>query len=92
MKQKQLMLNMKMLQQRVLMKPIEEEQQTGQLFIPDNIAKNIATGVIVAIGDSKLRVGDRVYYDPRQSSSLRLEGEDYLLVHETQIFAILGNS
>jgi len=84
-------LNVRMFQQRVLLKPMEEPKaQAGKLVVPDTVAKNLGRGKIVAVDEGKLRVGDTVLYDNRQGMPCSLEGGEYVIVHETNILAVLG--
>lgn len=80
-----------MLQQRVLVTPIENDSTVvGHLFIPETVAKNIARGIISAIGEGKLRVGDEIVFDSRQTMPFTFEGKEYLILHESQIIAVLN--
>lgn len=84
-------MNIRMFQQRVLIKQDEPEQCTdGILTIPDSVTKHIGIGHIVAIDEGKLRVGDKVVFDTRQILPFRIEKEDYVILHESQIIAVLS--
>jgi len=84
-------IGVRMLQQRVLLEPLEEPKvQTGNLVVPDTVAKNLGRAKIVSVDEGKLRVGDVVLYDTRQGMTCSLEGEEYVIVHESNVFAVLG--
>lgn len=79
-----------MFQQRVLVKQDESEPASdGGLIIPDSVSKWIGKGSIVAIDEGKLRIGDQVLFDVRQVIPVRLEKEDFVILHESQILAVL---
>lgn len=80
-----------MLQQRVLIaEDVEEATTEGGLFVPEGIARNLGKGTIVAVEESKLRVKDKVLFDKRQALTLKLEGTEYVILHEAQVLAVLG--
>lgn len=80
-----------MLQQRLLIEESPESQTTTSgLFVPDTIAKNLGKGKIVAISESKLRTGDTVIFDRRQAMPVTIEEKAYLILHETQVIAVLS--
>lgn len=86
------MKNIQMLQQRVLLTQLPDEPvSVGKLVVPESVAKNLNRGKIVAVDEGKLRVGDEVWFDNRQALplSLGIDGTDYLIVHESQILAVL---
>lgn len=84
------MKNIQMLQQRVLLTQLPEEPvSVGKLVVPESVAKNLSRGKIAAVDEGKLRVGDEVWFDNRQALPASIEGKDYLIVHESQILAVL---
>jgi chaperonin GroES len=85
------MKNIRMFQQRVLISQDPDEPTThGGLFVPETVAKNIAKGKIQSVDEGKLRVGDQVLFDTRQAIAVKLEGQEFVVVHESQILAVLG--
>ncbi len=90
--------------ERVLIKPIEEEEERkiGSIIIPDTAAKEKPQiGEVVAIGDDVIRenetrkklselvkIGDRVVYAKYGGSEIKIDDEDYLLVSRNDILAI----
>lgn len=77
-----------MLQQKVVIKPLPEEPTTvGKLFVPDTVIKPVSKGIVAYVGEGKLRSGDVVLFDNRQSLPLTILEDEYVVVHETQVFA-----
>ncbi len=87
---------------RVVVKPLEEaEQMRGGLYIPDTAKEKPSQGEIVAVGAGKLSddgtriemdvsVGDKVLYGKYSGTDVTLEGEEYLILRESDILAIVG--
>lgn len=89
-------LNIKPLADRVVVKPAEAEQKTkGGLFIPDTAKEKPQKGEIVAVGNGKkdepltVKVGDTVLYGKYAGTELSIEGQAYLIMRESDIFAIV---
>jgi chaperonin GroES len=87
---------------RVVVKPLDEaEQMRGGLYIPDTAKEKPSQGEVVAVGPGKLsdegtrlemdvKVGDRVLYGKYSGTDVTLEGEEYLILRESDILAIVG--
>ena len=96
------MANIKPLGQRVLVKRIEAETKTaGGLFLPDTAKEKSQEATVVAVGlgrtldDGKrssfdVKVGDRVLISKYGGTEIKLDGEDYLILSENDILAIIG--
>ncbi len=89
-------LNIKPLADRVLVKPQAAETKTASgIIIPDSAKEKPQQGKIVAVGNGTkdepltVKVGDTVLYGKYAGTELRLEGNDYLIMKESDIFAIL---
>lgn len=83
--------NIRMFQQKVLIRELPTPSvQAGKLVVPDTVAKNLGRGKIVAVDEGKLRVGDTILYDNRQAMPCNLEGEEFFILAETSILAVLG--
>ncbi len=83
---------------RVLVKPLEEEEQTeGGLIIPDTAKEEkTSQGTVVRLGtvredDYKFLVkkGDKVFFKKYSPDEIELEGEKYFLIEEEDILAII---
>lgn len=89
-------LNVRPLADRVLVKPEAAEQKTaGGIIIPDTAKEKPMCGVVVAVGCGKkdepmtVKVGDKVLYGKYSGTEISVEGEDYLIMRESDIFAII---
>ncbi|WP_281615637.1 co-chaperone GroES [Flammeovirga sp. SubArs3] len=89
-------VNIKPLADRVLIEPAEAETQTASgLFIPDNAKEKPQRGTVVAVGNGTkdepltVKVGDTVIYGKYSGTELNLDGNDYLMMREADILAIV---
>ena len=96
------MSNIKPLFDRVVIKRMEEEKlSAGGIVIPDSATEKPIKGEVVAVGTGKVldngqvrapqvKVGDKVLFGKYSGTEVKLDGTDYLVVKEDDIFAILG--
>ena len=89
-------VKIKPLADRVLIEPLEAETKTASgIYIPDTAKEKPQQGKVVAVGpgtkDEKLtvKVGDTVLYGKYSGTELKLEGNDYLMMRESDILAII---
>jgi chaperonin GroES len=89
-------VNIKPLADRVLVTPAEAEQKTaGGIIIPDTAKEKPQKGTVVAVGPGKkdepmtVKVGDAVLYGKYAGTELSIEGENYLIMKESDILAII---
>ncbi|MGB0185862.1 MAG: co-chaperone GroES [Flavobacteriaceae bacterium] len=89
-------LNIKPLADRVLVEPMAAETKTASgIIIPDNAKEKPQKGKVVAVGngtkDEKMTVsvGDTVLYGKYSGTELKLDGQDYLIMRESDILAIV---
>ncbi len=89
-------ISIKPLADRVLVEPAEAEQKTaGGIIIPDTAKEKPQKGVVVAVGPGKkdepmtVKVGDVVLYGKYAGTELQLEGNSYLIMKESDIYAIM---
>ncbi len=87
---------------RVVVRPLEEsEQMRGGLYIPDTAKEKPQQGEVVAVGPGKMsdeakrieldvEVGNKVLYGKYSGTEVTVEGEEYLILRESDILAILG--
>jgi len=86
---------------RVAIRPIEEtEQMKGGLYIPDTAKEKPIQGEVIAVGPGRrekgelvpleLKVGDRVVYGKYSGTQVELEGEEIILIKESDVIAKLG--
>ena len=95
-------VNVKPLADRVVVLPLDEdEQMRGSLYIPDTAKEKPQSGKIVAVGAGKLsdegvriepdvEVGQTVLYGKYSGTEVTVEGEEYLILRESDILAVLG--
>jgi chaperonin GroES len=89
-------VNIKPLADRVLVQPAAAEEKTSSgLYIPDSAKEKPQRGTVIAIGAGKkdepltVKVGDTVLYGKYSGTELTVDGGDYLIMRESDIFAIL---
>lgn len=87
----------KPLSDRVLVLPAAAEEKTaGGLFIPDTAKEKPLMGKVVAAGpgtaDVKMEVkeGDMVLYGKYSGTEIHFEGEDYLIMKQSDLLAVVG--
>jgi len=89
------------LQDRVLVKRVEEETKTaGGIIIPDNHAEKPARGKVVSVGPGKrkedgsfitpaLKSGDLILFGKYAGNEVKVEGQEYLIMKEDDIFGVI---
>ncbi len=81
------------LNDRVLVKVLPPEEKTkGGLFLPQTAQEKTQEGLVEAIGDSdqiKVKVGDKIIYDKYAGTSLKIDEQDYLILKNNDILAIV---
>jgi len=94
-------VNVKPLADRVLVKPAAAEEKTKSgIIIPDTAKEKPMQGEIIAVGQGKLsedgkltplqvKVGDKILYGKYAGTELTFEGDEYLIMRESDIFAII---
>ena len=89
-------LNIKPLADRVLVEPLEAETKTASgIIIPDSAKEKPQQGVVIAVGAGKkaelmtVKVGDKVLYGKYSGNEISVDGKKYLIMHESDIFAII---
>ena len=89
-------LKIQPLSDRVLVEPQEAETKTASgLYIPDSAKEKPQQGKVVAVGKGKkdhdmtVKVGDIVLYGKYSGSELKHQGNDYLIMREEDILAII---
>jgi chaperonin GroES len=89
-------VNVKPLADRVLVEPAAAEEKTASgIIIPDSAKEKPQKGLVVAIGDGKkdepltVKVGDSVLYGKYSGTEITVEGKEYLIMRESDIFAIV---
>lgn len=90
-------INLQPLADRVLVEPMAAETKTASgIIIPDTAQEKPQEGVVVAAGAGKkddpmtVKAGDKVLYGKYGGTEIKHEGKDYLIMRESDIFAIIG--
>ena len=90
------------LSDRVVVQALEEtEQMRGGLYIPDTAKEKPMQGTIIAVGPGKLseeneriapdvKVGQKVLYGKYSGTEVSVDGEEYLILREADILAIIN--
>jgi chaperonin GroES len=86
---------------RVVVKALEEtEQMRGGLYIPDTAKERPQQGEIVAVGPGRfdegkrvpmdVKVGDKVLYGKYSGTEVTIDGEQLLILRESDVLAVIG--
>ena len=96
-------MNIRPLNDRVLVKRAEQQEQVrGGIIIPDTAKEKPQEAEVVAVGPGKLnddgkrtplevQVGDRILMGKYSGSEIKIDENDYVIVREDEILAIVGN-
>jgi chaperonin GroES len=94
-------MKLKPLNDRVVVKRIEEEQKTaGGIIIPDTAKEKPIQGEVISVGSGKLmedgsrrpldvKAGDRVLFSKYAGTDIKVEGDELLIMREDDILAIV---
>ena len=89
------------LQDRILVKRLEEEQTTkGGIIIPDTAKEKPSEGLVIAVGKGKvlengkqvpldLKKDDRILFGKYAGTEIKLEGEEYLIMREDDVLGVI---
>jgi len=89
------------LQDRVIVKRLEEEQKTkGGIIIPDTAKEKPIEGQVVAVGKGKVgedgklikpdvKVGDRILFGKYAGTEVKIDGEEHLIMREDDILGVI---
>ena len=94
-------MNLRPMQDRIIVKRVDEETKTaGGIFIPDTAKEKPQQGEVVAVGKGKktedgkiipmdVNVGDKVLFGKYSGTEIQLEGLDYLIMREDDILGVV---
>ena len=89
-------IKVKPLADRVIVEPAAAETKTASgIIIPDTAQEKPQQGTIVAVGNGKpdepmtVKVGDTVLYGKYAGTEFKFDGKDFLIMRESDIFAII---
>ena len=92
-------LNLKPLEDRIVVKPLDAEEKTaGGILLPDSAKEKPQRGVVVAAGEGRLldngsraemnvAVDDEVIYGKNSGSDVEVDGEQYKILRESDVLA-----
>ena len=95
-------MNVKPLADRVIVKAFEEqEMKKGGIIIPDTAKEKPMEGEIIEVGpgrtteegkkiDLEVKKGDRILYGKYSGTEVSLDGEEFLIMRESDIYAIIN--
>ncbi len=89
------------LQDRVIVKRLEEEEKTkGGIIIPDTAKEKPQEGKVIAVGKGKVtedgkvlpldvKVGDKILFGKYAGTEVKIEGEEHLIMREEDILGVI---
>jgi chaperonin GroES len=92
----------KPLEDRILIKPLEQEMMTDSgLYLPESAKERPVQGKVVAVGpgkrmengklaDMSIKKGDVVVYGKYAGSEIEIKGHEHLILRESEVLGILG--
>ncbi|HDS16799.1 MAG TPA: co-chaperone GroES [Proteobacteria bacterium] len=95
-------MNIRPLQDRIIVKRLEEEEKTkGGIIIPDAAKEKPMQGEVVAAGKGKVgddgkvnpldvKVGDKILFGKYAGTEVKLDGEEYLIMREDDVLGVLN--
>lgn len=87
-------MTVKPLADRVLVKPEKTEAKTASgIIIPDTAQAKTQIATVIRIGDDKEKIkvipGQKIMYDKYSGTSIKIDGEDYLILKATDVIAVI---
>jgi chaperonin GroES len=94
-------MKLRPLQDRILVRRVEEEEKTkGGIIIPDTAKEKPAEGKVVEVGKGKLdesgkrialevKKGDRILFGKYSGTEVKIDGEEYLIMREEDVLGII---
>ena len=84
---------------RILVKPMpEEEKSAGGILLPDSAKERPQSGEVIVVGPGKIedgkriameiKAGDTIVYSKYGGTEIKVDGEDYLILKESDVLAI----
>src|SRR3990172_977736 len=95
------LMNVRPLHDRIIVQRLEEgEQKIGGIIIPDTAKEKPQQGKVIAAGAGKVKddgkslaldvkAGDRILFGKYSGQEIKLDGEDYLIMREDEVLAVL---
>jgi chaperonin GroES len=95
-------MNIKPLADRILVKPAPAEEKTASgIIIPDTAKEKPMQGEVIAVGKGRIadngqliqpeiKVGDKVLYGKYSGTEVTIDGVEYLIMRESDVYAIIN--
>lgn len=95
-------MSLRPLHDRVLVKPLESDTKTaGGIIIPDTAQEKPQEGKVIAVGPGRrgedgsltpmdVKKGDRVLYGKWSGTEIKVDGEDLMIMNESDIMGVVG--
>lgn len=85
----------------VVQREVSEERTAGGILLPDSAKDKPTRGTVISVGDGRVlddgsraplqvKVGDKVLFTSYAGEQIEVDGEDYLLMGESEVLAIIG--
>ncbi len=96
------MANIRPLGDKVVVQVVEADEKTaGGIILPDSAKKKPSEGKVIAVGEGRVldsgdrnklsvKVGDRVLFSKYGGNEVNFDGEEYTILDEDQIYAVLN--
>ena len=100
-KEKETFMKIRPLQDRILVRRVQEEEKTkGGIIIPDSAKEKPIEGEVVAVGNGKVledgkvrpldvKKGDRVLFGKYSGTEIKVDGVEHLILREDEVLGIL---
>lgn len=97
-------MNVRPLHDRIIVQRLDEgEQQIGGIIIPDSAKEKPQQGKVLAVGDGRMtdegtripldvQPGDLILFGKYSGQEITLEGEEYLIVKEDEVLAVIDSA
>ncbi len=94
-------MNIRPLHDRIVVRRLEEETtSSGGIVLPDSATEKPSQGEVLAVGPGKvldngetracdLKVGDKVLFGQYGGSTVKIDGEELLILNESEVFGVL---
>jgi chaperonin GroES len=95
-------MNVRPLHDRLLVRRIEEKETVkGGIIIPDTAKEKPQEGEVIAVGNGKIlengnkvpldvKAGDRILFGKYSGTDIKIEGQEFLILREDEVLAVLG--
>ena len=93
-------MKLRPVEDRVIVEPEKEETSSGGIYIPETARERPQKGKVIAVGPGRLldngervspqvKPGDRVIFSKYGGTEVKIEGKEYIILREEDIYAII---